>query len=107
MVTSERGRGNASLAIDLHIRALATASNTSLLRRHLHKRKCIGRRWRDLSHPATLLLVIYSEPVETVVRSPLKIDKPTFKVLASIALASIPPRVLTVCVQLAEVEKAF
>lgn len=60
-LTSRRGRGNASVAIDLHRESLSTTD------RHIRRRRRIARRWSLLAGNSPLFLVAYSDRAENIV----------------------------------------
>jgi hypothetical protein len=70
LVSLGSGRGCASVAMDLYISSQGSASDGPLLRRRLHERKRIGRRWRMLIKTSPLLLLIYSESAGAMVYVP-------------------------------------
>lgn len=127
LVSLGSGRGCVSVAMDLYINMQGGTPDASLLRRRLHERKRIGKRWRMLIQPSPLLLLIYSETAGAIVyvlwalyiyvyfssfcshyhrRSP-SMSQPNFLKLVSLTLSAISPRVQAICARIGHSERAM
>jgi hypothetical protein len=67
LIPLERGRVNASIAIDMFLDAQDAGSNDLLTRRKIWEFKRIGKRWETMIGPSVLLLSIYSDVAESFV----------------------------------------
>lgn len=67
LLTTQRGRGDMSTAIDLYVDAQKPATNKFVSRRKLQECRRIGRRWRELAKPSFLLLVIFTNDADLFV----------------------------------------
>lgn len=62
-IDPQKGRGNASVAIDIYLRAPGTPSGG---RKYILKRLRISKRWYDFGGPLPLLVICYSDRVESI-----------------------------------------
>jgi hypothetical protein len=65
-IPPQKGRGNASIAIDIYLGAPGTPSAGARWRERVNKRLRISRRWADVGGSLPLLLVTYSDQAERI-----------------------------------------
>ncbi|KAK7582818.1 hypothetical protein V3481_012116 [Fusarium oxysporum f. sp. vasinfectum] len=94
-----RGRyyRDSSVALDIYMSAQDDASDLYCLRRRLKERKRAGRSWRDLSKPSPLLVLMYSDAAERIVKDFKKVDAVTLRLVAAKILEQCPAEILHFC----------
>ncbi|KAK3934041.1 hypothetical protein QBC46DRAFT_429375 [Diplogelasinospora grovesii] len=96
-IQRERGKGNATVAMNIY----KSAQQPSVSRHDPKKRKQIARWWTTFAGPSPLLVIIYSEVAEKIVKNCRKRDKQTLEFLASTALQNAPGELVKACIGLA------
>jgi hypothetical protein len=76
-IPPQKGRGNASIAIDIYLRAAGTLLPGERWRERVHTHLRICRRWAMIGGAFPLLLVSYSDQAESIMYVPLGISLPT------------------------------
>jgi hypothetical protein len=61
------GYRNASIALDIYMKAQEGYADAASHRRQLLERKRAGRRWKQLAGPSPLFLLVYSDAAERIV----------------------------------------
>ncbi|KAK2692335.1 hypothetical protein QWA68_008228 [Fusarium oxysporum] len=103
LIPSESGRVTASIAFDIYLRAQSVGPEALQTRSKMSEHRRAGRRWQELIGPSVFLLAIYSDVAEKFVKDHLRVDKETFKAMASVALDSIPTNLLKACAYLSTI----
>ncbi|KAH6889942.1 hypothetical protein B0T10DRAFT_459669 [Thelonectria olida] len=89
------GKGDASIAIDIHEKSVSTTGKKNakvrgrITRHDVKMRRRIARRWNLLTAGSPFLLLVYSDKAESIIRD-FSVSKSTLKILAEKMKAQCP-----------------
>ncbi|KAH8742899.1 hypothetical protein F5883DRAFT_594913 [Diaporthe sp. PMI_573] len=96
------GYRNASIALDIYLKAQETLS-TSSSRRTLIERKRLAKRWSELAGPWPLFLLDYSDEAEEIIQCHRRPDNTMIRLIAERTLRDSPSQLKEICAHAAQV----
>ncbi|KAK8031877.1 hypothetical protein PG990_001611 [Apiospora arundinis] len=97
-VRARRGLTNLSIAIDLY----QDAQTTRASRCRLHEKRRAIKRYAVLAGPSPILLFLYTDIADKIVKDFATIDESSLRLLAFYIHQNMPPKLLRTCIFLAE-----
>ncbi|KAK8036670.1 hypothetical protein PG993_008653 [Apiospora rasikravindrae] len=97
-VRAKHGLTNLSIAIDLY----QDAQTTRASRCRLHEKRRAIKRYAVLAGPSPIILLLYTDIVDKIVKDFATIDENALRLLAFYIHQNMPPKLLRTCIFLAE-----